>query len=130
MTGGQNYDGFLPGQYPIDGYGAGGFRFADMSHRGSLLALPSGVRAWSVTRVEDITIESLQSVLDEPAGSIQHLIIGTGLTLVHGGAALVRKLKQSHGITIEYMDSAAAARTYNILLGEKRLVAAALMAVI
>ena len=31
--------GFLPGRHPIDAYGEGGFKFAGMSHRGSLLAL-------------------------------------------------------------------------------------------
>ena len=38
-----------PGSAPIDAYGNGGFRFADMSHRGSILLLPSGIQAWSVT---------------------------------------------------------------------------------
>ena len=33
-----------PGRAPIEAYGNGGFRFADMSHRGSLLALPSGMK--------------------------------------------------------------------------------------
>ena len=39
----------FPGRPPIDTYGAGGFRFADMSHRGSILCLPSGVHGWDVT---------------------------------------------------------------------------------
>jgi uncharacterized protein len=38
-----------PGRAPIDAYGNGGFRFAGMSHRGSLLALPSGIQAWQAT---------------------------------------------------------------------------------
>ena len=38
----------LPGRYAIDAFGAGGFRFGDMSHRGSLLILPSGMWAWPV----------------------------------------------------------------------------------
>lgn len=32
----------FPGRAPIDAYGNGGFRFAEMSHRGSILCLPSG----------------------------------------------------------------------------------------
>ena len=36
----------FPGRAPIDAYGNGGFRFADMSHRGSLLCLPSGIYGW------------------------------------------------------------------------------------
>ena len=35
---------------PIDAYGNGGFRFAGMSHRGSLLCLPDGIWAWPVTQ--------------------------------------------------------------------------------
>jgi preprotein translocase subunit SecF len=41
------HEGFVPGRFAIDAYGRGGFRFADMSHRGSILALPSGVHAWN-----------------------------------------------------------------------------------
>ncbi len=36
----------FPGRAPIDAYGNGGFRFADMSHRGSILCLPSGIYGW------------------------------------------------------------------------------------
>ena len=36
----------LPRSAPIEAYGKGGFAFADMSHRGSLLCLPSGIYGW------------------------------------------------------------------------------------
>jgi uncharacterized protein len=36
-----------------------------MSHRGSILALPSGVRAWDVTDPDGITPESLAPLLAE-----------------------------------------------------------------
>ena len=36
----------FPGRASVDAYGNGGFRFADMSHRGSLLCLPSGIHGW------------------------------------------------------------------------------------
>ena len=35
-----------PGRAPIEAYGNGGFRFAGMSHRGSILCLPSGIHGW------------------------------------------------------------------------------------
>ena len=38
----------LPRQAPIDAHGGGGFRFAGMSHRGSLLCLPDGIWAWPI----------------------------------------------------------------------------------
>ena len=49
----------MPGRHGIDAYGNGGFRFAEMSHRGSILALPSGVKAWPVASVAEITEASL-----------------------------------------------------------------------
>src|SRR6202030_4497545 len=52
----------LPRRAPIDAYGQGGFRFADMSHRGSLLCLPSGIWAWPVTKVTEIDEISLSRV--------------------------------------------------------------------
>ena len=119
--------GFLPGQHAIDGYGAGGFQFADMSHRGSILALPSGIYAWDAATPGDLTLEAFARVLAEPTGAIEHLLIGTGtqmLPLFDLRAALRAK-----GIPAEPMATGAAARTYSILLGEKRKVAAALLAV-
>ena len=35
------FDGFVPGRHLIDAFGDGGFRFAEMSHRGSILATPA-----------------------------------------------------------------------------------------
>ena len=122
------HEGFLPGQHPIDAYGAGGFKFADMSHKGSLFALPSGLYAWAPTSVAEIDAPSLARVFAEDKGLIEHLLIGTGLSLVPLAPALKAGLKEA-GIVGEPMATAAAARTYNILLGERRRVAAALIAV-
>jgi uncharacterized protein len=121
-------EGFVPGAHPIESYGAGGFRFAGMSHRGSILALPSGVRAWAAVAPQDIDAAALAPVFAEPAGSIELLILGTGLTLVFPAAALRDQLKAA-GISIDPMSTGAAIRTYNILVDERRRVAAALLAV-
>jgi len=122
------YQGFLPGPHMIEGYGNGGFRFGGMSHRGSILALPSGIYAWDAVTARDITIESLRPVFDEPLGLIEHLLIGTGLDIVPLSASLRQRLREA-GIRAEPMPTGAAARTYPILLGENRRVAAALLAV-
>ena len=124
---GRLHDGFVPGRYPIDAYGGGGFRFADMSHRGSILALPSGVRAWDVTDPAGITPESLAPLLAE-AGEANLLLLGTGAEIVFVPDSLRRHLKQA-GIGLDVMQTGAAARTYNILMAENRKVAAALIAV-
>jgi len=122
------YAGFLPGAHAIDGYGAGGFRFGGMSHRGSILALPSGVYAWAPAIPAEITIESLAPLFAEAPGLIEHLLIGTGGAPVPLSAPLRQRLRVA-GIRAEPMQTGAAARTYSILLGEKRRVAAALLAV-
>lgn len=120
--------GFIAGQYSIDGYGTGGFSFGHVSHRGSILMVPEGVHIWSATQPSEITAESLAPVFATAPGTIDLLLIGTGTDLVPVRPALRAALK-AVGIVVEPMATGAAARTYNILLGERRRVAAALIAV-
>ena len=58
----------LPHPAPIEAYGNGGFRFAGMSHRGSLLCLPSGIWAWAA-RSRRIDEAALAPVFAEADGS-------------------------------------------------------------
>lgn len=120
-------DGHYPYQVPIDSYGNGGFRFADMSHKGSLMCLPSGMWAWNAPAPADLTPQHLARVLDE-AASINVLLIGTGTGHVMPPAE-TRAALAALGIGIEPMSTGSAARTYNIMLAERRKVAAALIAV-
>jgi len=125
---GQKYSGFLPGRHLIEGYGSYGFHFGGMSHRGSILALPSGIYAWDVTGPEELSAVALAQVFAEPRGEIEHLLIGTGDEL-RPLAKDLREALRAAGIRGEPMATGAAARTYSILLGENRRVAAALIAV-
>jgi uncharacterized protein len=118
---------FYPGRAPIDAYGNGGFRFAGMSHRGSILCLPSGISAWTPTRLEEISLQSLAQVLLERS-EVAVLFLGCGPELRHPGLE-VRSALAEAGIGLEPMDTGAACRTYNVLLAEGRPVAAALIAV-
>ncbi len=124
---GRIYEGFVPGRHLIDAYGNGGFRFAEMSHRGSILALPSGVRAWEVASPAQFSVAAFAPVLAE-AAEIDVLLIGTGREPAGLPEELRSRLKDA-GIGVDAMQTGAAARTYNILLAENRKVAAALMAV-
>ncbi|PRX11560.1 Mth938-like domain-containing protein [Martelella mediterranea] len=117
----------FPGTAPIDTYGNGGFRFADMSHRGSLLCVPSGIHGWDVTTPEEMTISAFERVLDQ-ADEIEVLLVGTGLDMVILPKPL-REALRAKKIVADPMNTGAAVRTYNILLGESRAVAAALIAV-
>ena len=123
----RRFDGFVPGRHQLDAFGGGGFRFADMSHRGSILATPAGIRIWPVSRFPDLTAESLRPVLDE-AETIDFLIVGTGPDIAFLPDDIRRRLKEA-GVTGEAMATPAAARTYNVLVAEDRRVAAALIAV-
>jgi len=117
----------FPGRAPIDAYGNGGFRFADMSHRGSLLCLPSGIHGWDLHEGDPLTVEAFSKVLAE-AGEIEVLLVGTGASLKPIPADLKAALK-ARGIASDPMSTGAAVRTFNIMLAESRAVAAALIAV-
>jgi uncharacterized protein len=69
--------GYVPGRHKIDDYGGGGFRFADMSHRGSILALPSGVRAVPLASAADIDEAMIDRALSE-SGGLDVFVVGTG----------------------------------------------------
>lgn len=117
----------FPGQAPIDAYGNGGFRFAEMSHRGSILCLPDGIYAWDVTSADQLdltTMGRLLEVLAPPA----FVLLGTGVTQVFPELDVRRAFLEAK-VGLEPMDTGAACRTYNVLLAEQRPVVAALVAV-
>jgi uncharacterized protein len=117
----------LPRSAPIEAYGNGGFAFAEMSHRGSLLCLPDAIWAWPVTKPEDIDQRSLQQVF-AAADLIDTLIIGTGTTVWLPPPDL-RQALRAVNVVVDAMQTGPAIRTYNIMLGERRRIAAALIAV-
>lgn len=117
----------FPGRAPIEAYGNGGFRFADMSHRGSLLCLPDAIWAWPVNDPKDIDRYSLERVF-EHANEIDTLLIGTGSGVWIAPAPLRNALRQVH-VVLDTMQTGPAIRTYNVMMGERRRVAAALIAV-
>lgn len=118
-------DPHLPQGAAIDAYGKGGFRFADLSHRGSILCLPTGIWAWAVTTPDDITEESLTRVF---GSGIELFMIGTGKQSWLMPEALRWRFRDAR-IGLEVTPTGAAVRTYNILFGERRRVGAALIAV-
>jgi uncharacterized protein len=118
---------FLPGRHQLEAYGNGGFRFGGMSHRGSILALPSGVRAWPVRSVSEIGEAALAPIIAE-AEAIEILLLGTGDQPAFIEES-VRAPLAAAGIRLDAMQTGAAARTYNVLIAEERRVDAALIAV-
>jgi uncharacterized protein len=120
-------DPHYPGRAPIDGYGQGGFRFAGMSHRGSLLIVPSGIYAWPVCTPQEIDVQSLARVFAE-ASEIDLLMIGSGRDPAALPEAIRERCKRDN-ISVDIQPTGGAASTFNVLLDEGRRVAAALIAV-
>jgi uncharacterized protein len=123
-------DRHLPRPAQIDAYGNGGFRFAGMSHRGSLLCLPNGIWASPVASVSEIDEAALALALNPatPEAAVDHFLIGTGRDFLAMPAPLREAFRARH-IVLESMSTGAAVRTYNILLGESRRIGALLLAV-
>jgi uncharacterized protein len=123
----QLHDGFLPGRHAVTGFGRGGFRFADMSHQGSILALPSGIRRWEPPVPFRHEEAAYSAVFAEPE-AVDILLIGAGLVPLPLPEPLRSRFRE-RGISVDVMTTASAASTYNLLLDEGRRVAAALAAV-
>jgi uncharacterized protein len=117
----------LPRRVPVDGYGKGGFRFGEMSHRGSLLCLPSGLWAWPVARTAEIDETTLAPVFAE-AADIGLFLLGVGHAPWTMPDPLFDRFRALN-INVEVTRTGTAVSTYNILLGEGRRVAAGLVAI-
>ena len=119
-------DRHLPQAAAIDAYGKGGFRFGEMSHRGSILCLPQGIWAWPVTAPGDIIEESFARVF--AAQGVELFLLGTGKQPWLMPENLRWRFRDAR-IGLEVTPTGPAVRTYNILLSEGRRVGAALIAV-
>ena len=117
----------LPRQTVINSHGEGGFRFAGMSHRGSLLCLPDGIWAWPVAKVEDVTEDALALVFAR-VGALDFFILGTGNAQWNVPASLRARFRDAH-VSLDAMTTGPAVRTYNIMLMESRRVGAGLIAI-
>lgn len=115
------------GRQVIESYGENHFRIAGEIHEGSVVVFSERTIPWSVTDPGAVSPESLSPILanDEP---VEILILGCGPAFGPEPKGLRRALKD-HGVALEWMDTGAACRTFNVLLTEERPVAAALIAV-
>jgi uncharacterized protein len=112
------------GRQVIDSYGSGRFQVSQEYYTSSILVTPDWTKPWSVQNFDDISINSLAPILAEEA---EILIIGAGerMQLM---ALLLRQEFREAKIAVDIMDTGAACRTYNLLMGDGRRVAAALLA--
>ncbi len=110
----------------IESYGTGRFRVSGVSYAGSIVVLPMRTELWPIAAASAITTESLAAVM-APGVGVDILLLGCGARSETIAPALRQALKAA-GVSLELMDTGAACRTYNVLAGENRRVAAALIA--
>jgi len=90
----------------------------------SLVVLPDTIlKDWVPSPLEALTAHDLQPIMEFRP---EILLLGTGIVQRFPPRHILQALAQAR-IGLEVMDNSAACRTYNVLAGEDRRVAAALM---
>ena len=112
----------------IDGFGGGGFRVAGVWRPGSLLIVDDAPHDWRPASLADLKLQDLQPVIAAPAGTVEFVLLGTGLAQALPPRA-VRDALQLAGLGLEFLATDAAARLHNVLASEGRLFATALIAI-
>jgi uncharacterized protein len=108
----------------VQGYGTDHITINEQDYHASLVVTPDRIIPnWGPTGIDQLGDEQIATLMaDRP----QVVIIGTG-ERQHLPEPRAYAELMSHGIGVEIMDTGAACRTYNILVGEGRRVAAGLM---
>lgn len=106
------------GAVPVDGYGPGFFRVKGVLHHCPVLVTGQDVHDWG-------GLDDVQPLLDL-AGRIDVLFLGMGADIAIPPRDLIQALDGA-GIMAEPMNTASAARSYNVTLSEGRRVACALI---
>jgi uncharacterized protein len=115
------------GRIKLDAYGDGGFRVSGHFHLGSMLLTPTGPKPWRPCALDDVTIDDFAPLMAERDG-FEVIMFGTGARFAPPAKALRQALRAAN-LLVEFMDTGAACRTFNVLLAENRRVAAALLAI-
>lgn len=120
------------GRFTIEAYGDGRFRIAGSMHIGSILIAPDRILPWGAVSVGGLSpeqfLDQLSPLINAAERSPEILLLGCGPRMELIGP-VVRGLFKQRGAVLEPMDTGAACRTYNVLVAEDRLVAAALIVV-
>jgi uncharacterized protein len=112
------------GQNLITGYGDGWVEINRKRYERSLIVLPESIiEDWQLSDFDSLTAEHFQRLV---ALKPEVVLLGTGVKHRFIHPRLTAPLT-ALGISVECMDTAAACRTYNILMGEGRQVAAILI---
>ena len=112
----------------IDGYGDGGFRLSGEWRKGSVLILADEAREWPVAAFADLTLDALAPVFAAGRAEVEFLLLGVGVRNAQPPRA-IREALLAAGLGLEFMDTPAAAKLYNVLTSEGRRIAVGLIAV-
>lgn len=113
----------LSGHNSVTGYGAGYVAINGQRHERSLVLTPESIEAdWPVARIEDLTPELIAALVRK----CDVVLLGTGQRQRFPAPKLLSAFMQAR-IGVEVMDTAAACRTYNVLMAEGRNPLAALI---
>ena len=112
-------------QHRINAYNEDGIQINGHWWHRSVILTPSDVQEWPPTHPEQINAETLAILVEHPYKP-EVVLIGTGES---SGYIAVENLAGFYraGIGVEVMNTGAACRSYNVLLGEQRRVAAAFL---
>lgn len=117
-----------PGQQVIQSYNETGFRINGTFFDHPVIVFPDKTEHWDVTHsvtefaLSDFELLQAQNIVPEV------ILVGCGHKTILP-APLLRKQCKESGLSIDWMDTGAACRTYNVLMAEGRRVAAALLPV-
>ena len=115
------------GRNIIQSYGNGKFQISDKQYDHSVLVFPDQIIPWSPMDTNNLIVDDFKKVLTV-GPIVELLLLGCGKTTWFLPLPLRDELKEL-GLVLELMDTGAACRTFNVLLGEDRRIAAALMLV-
>lgn len=116
----------LDGRTSLNGFDAAGFNVNGVHMRGSILAFPDFTLLWNVLRAVDVSPRAVAPVhMMRPRTEI--LLIGTGARIENVNPAVYGYMSR-RGVAVEVLTTAQAISMFNLLLGEGRAVAAALVA--
>jgi uncharacterized protein len=108
----------------VRGYAPGQLRVGEQVHARSVIVTATTILApWRPASAQDLRSDDLEPVLGL---GVEVVLLGTGARQHFPDPQLLRVLYE-RSIGIEVMDTAAACRTFNVLVAEGRPVAAALI---
>lgn len=107
----------------IQSYGDGGFKIAGQRWESAVAVKPDQTQVWSGT--SDLNDDAFNEALTL-LSDCEVVLLGTGKTSMFLSPSRKASLK-ARGLIMDSMDTGAACRTYNVLLGDGRKVGALLL---